>query len=119
MGFWNKVFGGGASGSSKSGSSTPSSSKYENIRLVMALTKAVQKEIKDSTPEMTAALILAMTDKNKKDLVERSEGIYLARECWDRISSYELWLAEDGQILVTRKRFQNQPDKPKVESKIF
>ncbi len=90
--------------------------KFSDIRVVMALSRAVQQKFKDYPPEMAAAVILAMTDKNRNDLVERPEGIYLSRQCSDKISSYEVWLTDDGTIIVTRKRLEGQPDEPKEDS---
>lgn len=90
-----------------------------DLRLVMALSRAVQEKFKDNPPEMVAAVLLAMTDKNRKDLVERPEGIYLSRQCWDRISSYVAWLADDGVIIITRRPREGQPDEPKEDSQRF
>ena len=119
MGLWKRLFGNGISDNSKSESTTTSASKFSDIRLEMALSKAVQQKFNDSPPEMIAAVMLAMTDKNRKDLVERPEGIYLSQQCADRISSYAVWLADDGEIIVTRKRLEGKPDKPKKDSLRF
>lgn len=90
-----------------------------DFRLVIALSPAVQEKFKDSPPGMTAAVLLAMTDKNREDLVERPEGIYLSRQCWDRISSYVVWLADDGTIIIARRRLKDRPDEPKEDSQRF
>jgi hypothetical protein len=90
--------------------------KFSKIRLVMVLNKAVQEKFKGHLPNTTAAVFLAMTDKNRDDLVERPEGIYLSRQCAQRISSYEVWLTGDGSIIVTRRKREGEPDEAKEDS---
>jgi DNA-directed RNA polymerase subunit RPC12/RpoP len=106
-------------GKSNSNISSLPSSDFSNLRLVLALSKAVQKKFEGHQTDMTAAVLLAMIDKNRDDIVERSEGIYLSRHCADRISSYEVWLANDGEIIITRRKFKDQIDKPKKDSQRF
>ena len=87
-----------------------------NYRLVMALSQAVQQKFKNYPTDMTAAIFLAMTEKNKNDIVVRQEGIYISRQCQEMLLSYEIWLAVDGQIIITRKRHTKKYDEPKVDS---
>ncbi len=95
------------------------SSEFSDLRLVLALSKAMQKKFEGHQTDMTAAVLLAMIDKNRDDIVVRSEGIYLSRHCADRISSYKVWLANDGQIIITRRKLADQIDKPKKDSQSF
>jgi tetratricopeptide (TPR) repeat protein len=104
---------------SESDSSGESGADFAELRLVMAVSPAVQGQFEDSPPEVLAAVILAKTSKNRKDLVERPEGIYVSKECLDRLRSYEVWLAAGGTLFVTRKRFEAQPDQPKEDPQRF
>jgi hypothetical protein len=100
-------------------SPTAPSGEFSDMRLVMTLSKAARQRFKDYSPQMTAAVMLAMTEKNRDDLVERPEGIYLSRQCWDRISSYAVWLADNDEMIVTRRRLEGQPDEPKEDSQDY
>jgi hypothetical protein len=70
----------------------------------MALSPAIRDMFKDYPPEMAAAIFLAMNDKDREDIVERPEGIYISRKCWEKIISYEIWLGRDGTIIITTKK---------------
>jgi hypothetical protein len=92
---------------------------FSDFRLVIALSQATQQKLKDYPPEMAAAIFLAMTDKNRGDLVERPEGIYISRQCWEKILSYDVWVAADGQIIVTKKGLGRKLEKPKEDAQRF
>lgn len=92
---------------------------FFDLRLVMVLNQAVQEKFKDSPPEITAAVFLAMTEKNRNDLVEQPEGIYMSYRCWERILLYEVWLTDEGEIIITRKSLSGKPDEPKEESQNY
>jgi len=102
-----------------SNSFATSGGDFSDLRLVMAISRAVQERFKDSPPEMVAALMLAITDKDRNDLVERPGGIYLSKECCGRLSSFDVWLCADGTIVITRRRVMAEPDEPKAESQRF
>lgn len=89
---------------------------FSDYQLVLALSRAVRQNYKDYTPEMVAALILAMTDKNRSDLVVRSEGIYISRQCWEKIHLYDVWLATEGEIIITRKRVVKKFEESKEDN---
>lgn len=120
MGFWKRLFGRGTSDTHNfDRSGTVSSNDLSDIRLVMAISEALAQNFKKYPPAMAAAVIMAMTEKNREDLVERPEGIYLSRQCWERISTYRVWLVDDGELIITRKKFDNRPDEPKKDSQKF
>lgn len=83
------------------GAPRPSVSRAPDLHLVMALSPAIRQKFKDYPPEMAAAIFLAMNDKDRKDLVEKPEGIYISRRCWEKMLSYEIWLGQDGTIIIT------------------
>ncbi len=73
------------------------------LRLVLEITNTVRESWSSVPPEMVAATILAKYHRNKNDIVQHANGIYLSRECWAWISSLEVWVSEEGEIFVTQK----------------
>jgi hypothetical protein len=119
MQFIKRLFGVRSSGSSQSHVFGNPTDAFSDLRLVMAVTHAVLEKFTDSPPEMVAALALAETDKNRQNLVERPEGVYLSKECSDRLRSYEVWLDDRGAAFITRKRLESKPDEPKEDAQRF
>lgn len=73
------------------------------LRLVLEITNTVRESWSSVPPEMVAATILAKYHRNKNDIVQHANGIYLSRECWAWVSSLEVWVSEEGEIFVTQK----------------
>jgi len=73
------------------------------LRLVLEITNTVRESWSSVPPDMVAATMLAKYHRNRNDIVQHANGIYLSRECWAWISSLEVWVSEEGEIFVTQE----------------
>lgn len=90
--------------------------RFADIRLVAIFSTPVYEEFKTEPPEVIAAALLAKGFGKQEDLVIKDNGIYLSRQCWERISTYQVWLSEERQIIITRSKLKNRRNNAKKDS---
>lgn len=78
--------------------------RASDLRVVVALSSAVRDRFASLPPEVVAATMLAATSRREDELVRRPDGIFMSKECWERLNGYSVWVSADGTIIVTRKK---------------